>query len=100
MTDTEVLSLPKFKPSHPGGIFKRQVLAENNLTVTEAAERLGITRKHMSNFCNEHVPCSVDLAQRIAAATGSGVAMWINLQAKYDTWVAEHSEPPKVKAIG
>ena len=100
MSDTEVLSAPQFKPSHLGGIFKRQILAENNLTVTEAADRLGITRKHLSNFCNEHVPCSLDLAQRIAAATGSGVAMWINLQAKYDTWLAEHSEPPKVKAIG
>ena len=99
MSTSELVEAPKFKPSHPGGVFKRQLLESYELSISEAARRLGVSRKHLTNFCNEHVPCSLDLAQRIAAATGSGVAMWINLQANYDTWIAENSEAPEVKAF-
>tara|TARA_R110001583_G_scaffold57852_2_gene172831 strand:- start:9 stop:308 length:300 start_codon:yes stop_codon:yes gene_type:complete len=91
---------PNFKPSHPGLVFKRQVLEGYELTITEAANRLGVSRKHLSNFSNGNVSCSLDLAQRIAAATDSGVAVWINLQANYDTWIAENTEKPHVVTFG
>ncbi|MCD8520653.1 MAG: HigA family addiction module antitoxin [Saccharospirillaceae bacterium] len=100
MTNVSNVLKPRFKPSHPGLVFKRQVLEGYELSITEAARRLGVSRKHLTNFSNGHVPCSLDLAQRIAAATGSGVAVWINLQANYDTWLAEHTDTPDVVAFG
>jgi addiction module HigA family antidote len=95
----EPVAGPAFQPSHPGEIFKNQILSRYDLSISEAARRLGVSRKHLTNFCNAHVPCSTDLAQRIAVATGSGVAMWINLQAAYDTWAAEHREAPDVQSF-
>jgi len=84
------------KPTHPGAIFKRNILERKGLSVTDAAKHLGITRKTLSEFINEKARCSQAMARRLAEATGSGVAVWINLQANYDAWQAENMELPEV----
>ena len=84
------------KPTHPGFIFKRRILARNELSITQAAKYLKVSRQTLSKFCNGDCSCSLDLASRIATATGSTVALWINLQAAYDTWQAEQIEHPEV----
>jgi addiction module HigA family antidote len=84
------------KPTHPGAIFKRNILERKGLSVTDAAKHLGITRKALSEFINEKSCCSQAMARRLAEATGSGVAVWINLQANYDAWQAENMELPNV----
>jgi len=86
-------------PTHPGLIFRIQILEENAISVTKAAKALGVSRTTMSNFCHGHIPCSGDLAQRIALATDSNVGLWINLQANYDAWQAEHGEQPVVEKL-
>lgn len=86
-------------PNHPGLVFRSQILEEHGISVTKAAKALGVSRTTMSNFCHGHIPCSADLAQRIALATDSNVALWINLQANYDAWQAEHGEQPKVEKL-
>ncbi|WP_052703987.1 HigA family addiction module antitoxin [Vibrio nigripulchritudo] len=78
------------KPTHPGEFFKEEILEERGISVTKAAESLGVTRKALSTFINGHSKCSHTMARRLAAATGTGVAFWINMQAKLDIWEAEH----------
>jgi len=90
------------KPTHPGVVFKSDVLDPLGLNLTNAAKALGISRKHLSNFVNERVPCSKDLALRIAKATGTSVASWLNMQTALDVWEAEHivdSELPTVQSL-
>ncbi len=82
------------KPSHPGEFFKFTVLEERDITVSEAAKRLGVTRKALSEFVNGRSKCSHAMARRLAESTGTGVALWINMQAKLDTWEAENMEMP------
>lgn len=77
------------KPTHPGEFFKEEILEERGISVTSAAESLGITRKSLSVFINGRSKCSHAMARRLAEATGTGVAFWINMQAKLDTWEAE-----------
>lgn len=84
------------KPTHPGFIFKRRILDRLEMTITQAAKYLGVSRVTMSNFCNGKSPCTHELARRIAEATGSNVAVWINMQANLDTWEAEHMAKPSV----
>ncbi|MCI2285457.1 addiction module antidote protein, HigA family [Colwellia sp. MSW7] len=50
------------------------------------------TRKALSEFVNGKVKCSHAMARRLSEATGTGVAIWINMQAKLDTWEAENME--------
>ena len=85
------------KPTHPGLLFKRNVLDRMGITVTQAAADLNISRNQLSKFCNGRAPCTVNLAQRIAAAIDSNISVWINLQSAYDTWEAENSKQPEVR---
>lgn len=77
------------KPAHPGRVFKQDVLEPLGMTVTDAAAALNISRKHLSGFVNERVPCNKDLAIRIAKATGTSVASWLNMQTALDVWESE-----------
>lgn len=86
-------------PTHPGVLFRIQILEENEITISAAAKALGVSRQTMSNFCNGHIPCSPEMAQRIALAIDSNVGVWINLQAKYDAWHAENGEKPLVTKL-
>lgn len=80
------------KPSHPGKFFKFTFLDERNISITTAAQHLGISRKALSEFVNGKAKCSHLMARRLAEATGTGVAFWINMQANLDTWEAENIE--------
>ena len=84
------------KPTHPGLIFKRRVLDRLGLSIQQSADYLGLSRQTMSKFCNGGSPCTLKMARHIAEATGSNVAVWINLQAALDAWEAEHMDAPKV----
>lgn len=80
------------RPTHPGVFFNEEILLERGISVTSAAKSMRLSRKSLSNFINGHTNCSHSMARRLADATGTGVAFWINLQAKVDTWEAEHVE--------
>ena len=78
------------KPSHPGVFFKYTILDEREISVTSAAANLGVTRKALSEFVNGKTKCSHAMARRLAEATGTGVGIWIMMQANLDTWEAEN----------
>lgn len=78
------------KPSHPGKFFKHTILDERGISITEAAVNLGVTRKALSEFVNGKAKCSHAMARRLAEVTGTGVGIWIMMQAKLDTWEAEN----------
>jgi addiction module HigA family antidote len=80
------------KPSHPGMFFKFTVLDDRGISITSAAGSLGVTRKALSEFVNGRSKCSHAMARRLSEATGTGVAIWINMQAKLDTWEAENMD--------
>jgi addiction module HigA family antidote len=83
------------RPTHPGEFFKDEILDERGISVTAAAKYLGVTRKTMSEFVNGKTKCSHAMARRLAESTGTGVAIWINMQAKLDTWEAENMILPE-----
>ena len=75
-------------PPHPGGIVKRQCLEPLGLTVTQAAEGLGITRQALSELVNGHTGVSVEMAIRLSKAFGSTPETWLGMQMAYDLWQA------------
>ncbi|WP_163557495.1 HigA family addiction module antitoxin [Halomonas sp. NO4] len=87
------------KPSHPGIVFKHDVLEPLGLSVSRAAEALGISRKHLSAFVNGRVPCSRELAQRVAKATDTSVASWLNMQTALDVWEAEQNPDEELAKV-
>ena len=85
-------------PPHPGEIVREMCLEPLKLTVTAAAEGLGVTRKALSELLNGHSGVSPDMAIRLAKAFGSTAEHWLAMQMQYDLWQAEqHSDKIKVK---
>jgi len=84
-------------PAHPGEVL-REYLPEE-MTVGEAARRLGVTRQALSMLLNGRSGVSAEMALRLSQALGTGAEMWVNMQAAYDLWEAEQKPRPKVRRI-
>lgn len=80
-------------PAHPGAVL-REWLAE--VSITQAAQHLGITRAYLSRILNGHASISADMALRLAALLGTSADMWLNMQSAYDLWQAAQQPRPKV----
>ncbi|MDQ7010594.1 MAG: HigA family addiction module antitoxin [Mariprofundaceae bacterium] len=76
-------------PAHPGVILREDVLRPLNISVTAAAESLGISRKTLSRILNEHGAITAEMAMRLELAFGKPKAEhWLRLQAAYDLYQA------------
>ena len=71
-------------PPHPGLSIRHDCLEPLGLTVTEAAKKLGVSRKQLSNVVNGHSGISPQMAIRLDKAFGGGANTWYRLQAAYD----------------
>ena len=76
--------MPMKNPPHPGLSVRHDCLVPLGLNVTEAANRLGVSRKQFSDIVNCHVGISPEMAIRLDKAFGSGADTWLRLQAAYD----------------
>lgn len=84
------------KPTHPGTVFLEDVMKPLNLSVTETARMLGVSRKTLSEFINEKSSLSPEMALRISKATNTSVESWMNMQQKLTLWNAREHEPNNV----
>ena len=78
----------KRAPSHPGGILLRQYMTPLELSVTELARVLGVSRKTVSKIVNERGAVSAEMALRLSRAFKTSPQLWLNLQQNYDLWYA------------
>ena len=78
-------------PPHPGEVLKKLCLEPLNLTVTEAARSLGVSRKTLSSILNGRAGISPEMAVRLSIAFDTSAESWLNQQTQYDLWHAERS---------
>lgn len=71
-------------PPHPGLSVRRDCLVPLGLSVTEAAKRIGVSRKQLSDVVNARSGISPEMAIRLDKAFGGGAETWHRLQAAYD----------------
>lgn len=76
-------------PLHPGYWVRENILKPRNLTVTEAAKLVGISRPGVSNFLNAKVSATPDMAARLERAFGVPAIDILNLQNSFDSRVAK-----------
>ena len=77
-----------FNPAHPGEIIREDCLTPLNLTVTAAADALGVTRKTLSDLLNGHSGVSPEMAIRLEKIGWSTADHWLRLQLQRDLWEA------------
>lgn len=78
-------------PAHPGEVLKELYLEPLGLTVTEAARKLGVSRKTLSQLVNTHAGVSPEMALRLAKAFNTTPDSWLNMQKGYDLYRLQHS---------
>jgi addiction module HigA family antidote len=79
-------------PAHPGGFIKTEIIEPLGLSVTDAAQALGITRAALSAFLNERASLSPDMAIRIQKAFGVSMDTLMRMQNSYDIAQAHRRE--------
>lgn len=77
------------KPTHPGAILREDILPSLNITQTELADRLGVSRRSVSQILHEHRPLTPDMAIRLAHLLGGTPESWLNMQQALDVWILE-----------
>ena len=77
-------SMTMKNPPHPGGVVLRQCIEPLNLTITDAAEALGVTRNTLSELVNEKRGISPEMAVRLSKVFGGTEEGWLVQQAQYD----------------
>ena len=81
-----------YNPPHPGEIIKELCLEPLGLTVTRAAEALGVSRKTLSAIVNGRAGISPEMAIRLSMAFDTSAESWLNQQVQYDLWQARQSQ--------
>ena len=79
-------------PPHPGLSVRHDCIEPLGLTITEAAEALGVTRQTLNNLVNGKSGISADMAIRLDKAFGGGAETWLRLQMAYDLAQARQYE--------
>ncbi len=86
-----------YNPPHPGETLKEDVLPALGLTVTKAAEQLGVSRITLSRVLNGKAAISLDMALRLESwLDGPTAESWLKGQLAYDLWQAERRKRPEV----
>ena len=76
--------MPMKNPPHPGGVVLDECIEPLGLTITQAAEALGVTRVTLSELVNGRRGISPEMAVRLSKAFGGSAESWLVQQAQYD----------------
>ena len=74
----------KMTPSHPGSFVRTEVIEELGLSVTKAAQILGVRRATLSALLNGNASLSAEMALRIEKGFGVSMDMLLRMQAWRD----------------
>ena len=87
-------------PPHPGEVLRDGVFTDTGITVTDFAQRIGVTRVALSRVLNSKAGISADMAVRLAAALGGSAESWLHMQAARDLWeVRQKIEIGKIEPL-
>ena len=80
-----------YNPPHPGEVLRELCLEPQGLSVTRAAEALGVSRKTLSAILNGRAGISPEMAIRLGKAFGTSAESWLHQQSQYDLWATRQS---------
>lgn len=87
-------------PPHPGESVRDLCAEPLGMTIGQAAEHLGVSRKHLSAVINGQAGIMAEMAARLAQAFGGSPATWLRQQAAYDLWQTSTKEEPTAVSLG
>jgi antitoxin HigA-1 len=92
------LRYPKRRPTHPGAILREDVLPALQMTQTEFAQRLGVSRLSVSDLLHEKRALTPEMAARVGKLLNTTPESWLRMQEAVDLWDVQQ-QPEKFKGI-
>lgn len=83
-------------PPHPGEVLREYL---GNITVTDAATRLGVSRVTLSRVLSGSAGISADMAYRLSSAFDTSPELWAGMQLQYDLHIAGKIKRPKIEKL-
>jgi addiction module HigA family antidote len=90
---------PRRPPTHPAALLREDVLPALDLSVTQVARDLGITRQTLHRLLAEKIGVSPEMAVRLGKFCGNGPDLWLRMQASHDLWHAERKMKGQISRI-
>ncbi len=87
------------QPNPPGEVLRAFCLEPLGLSVTRAAQALGVSRKTLRAILNGRAGISPEIALQLAKAFGTSAESGLNQQVQYDLWVAEQTSELVVETL-
>ena len=88
----DTIRAKKRRPTHPGEVLREDVLPALGLTQLEFANRLGVSRRTVSELLHERRPVTPDMAIRLGKLLGNGPEIWLRMQQTLDIWELERGQ--------
>ncbi len=85
-----------YNPAHPGEVLREFM---GDMTVSNLAEHLGVTRVTLSRLINGNSGVSAEMALRLSEAFRTSPDLWLNMQTQHDLWQASQGRKEKIAAI-
>jgi addiction module HigA family antidote len=89
---SEAIAKIGMKPPHPGAFIRVEILEELTLSVSRAADILGVRRATLSDLVNEKAALSPEMALRIEKAFGVSMDTLLRMQAWFDSYMMRQRE--------
>jgi antitoxin HigA-1 len=83
------MTMQMHNPPHPGEVIRGLCLEPLDISVTDAAEALGVSRKTLSSILNGRAGISPEMALRLSIAFNTSPESWMNQQTQYDLWLVK-----------
>jgi len=83
-------------PPHPGMLLREFMVGHS---VTKIAKHLRIARGTLSRLLQGKTRVKAEMALRLSEAFGLDAAVWMELQAKRDLWVASRKRRKNMKRL-
>jgi addiction module HigA family antidote len=93
----ENVLMKMYNPAHPGELLDTYL---GDVSIAEAARRLGVTRAMLSRIRHGHAGVTANMAIRFGELFGTSPELWLNMQSQYDLWVERQKVRPIVEALG
>lgn len=84
-------------PTHPGEILRTRFPA--NMTVTDAAQALKISRVTLSKVLNARCSVTASMALRLAVWLETPPDIWLEMQIRWDLWAARQQALPDIQPL-
>jgi addiction module HigA family antidote len=97
VTDIPIKGL---RPTHPGEILREDVLPALDVSKTQFAALLRVSRQTLYDLLGEKQPVTPRMALRLGRLLGNGPEIWLRMQGAYDLAVAGQAMAEELKQIG